>query len=83
MWECSIGSNSDVLVDPSVSTKANGIRYCKIKTSIPVDDDQDVDDDFAYSEGVREICSCFCFIKEFTDSRHPGNCANVSYAQLK
>ena len=56
------------LIDPAVSVEANIETDCEVKTGIPVDQDQDVEDNLEDSEGIGEIGGRLSFVKELKHS---------------
>ena len=62
------------LIDPCVSVESDGKADCKEDTSIPVNQNEDVEDHFGYPESIREVCPRLRLVEELkhsVDSRHP------------
>ena len=59
------------MVDPDICLKANIETYNKVETWIPVDQDQQVQNNFQNSEGIGITRSCLCLVKELEHSVNP------------
>ena len=56
------------LVYPTISLESDGKAEREEEASVPVDEDEDVEDDGRDSEGIREIGSRLCLLEEL---EHP------------
>ena len=68
MGKCAIPSNSNVLINPAICSKSNGITDGEIKTRIPMYNHQDVKNHFANTEGIREVGVRLSFVEELAHS---------------
>ena len=59
------------MVDPDVGLKTNVEADNEIKAGIPVNEDQEVKNNFGNSESIRRSGSCFCFAEELHHSASP------------
>lgn len=75
MGEGAIPPDGDVLVDPAIGTKADGVGDGKVEASVPVDDDQNVQHHLADPEGVGEVCASLSLVEEL---HHPRNSAGTT-----
>ena len=62
------------LIDPCVSVESDGKADCKENASIPMNQNEDVEDHFGYPESIREVCPRLRLVEELkhsVDPRHP------------
>ena len=62
------------LINPCVSVEPDGKADCKENTSVPVNQDEDVENHFGDSESIREVCPGLGLVEELkhsVDPRHP------------
>ena len=55
-------------VHPAVAPEPDGETHRKVETGVVMDDNQNINDNFCYSEGIWITCSGFCFIEKFEHS---------------
>jgi hypothetical protein len=55
----------DISVNPRIRSEPNHVTDSEVQASIPVDDDQDVDDHFGDAKCVWEIRFCFGSFEKF------------------
>ena len=65
MRECSVESNRYVFVYPIIGTEADSVGDGKIEASIPVNYNQNKENDLGDAKNIWEVCACFRFIKKF------------------
>ena len=59
------------LIDPCVSVEADGKADGKEDTSIPVNQDEDIENHFGDSESIRKVCPRLRLVEELKHSVDP------------
>ena len=61
------------LIDPGVGVEADGKADGEEDTSVPVDQDDNLDDNFGYPESIWKVCPGLGLVEELEHPVNPGN----------